>query len=130
MHPVFHLLPNAPRPVAPYSHAVEAGGFVFVTGQLATDADNDDLPLPEGIEAQTAKVMGNLQRVLSSLGLDLSHVVSVRVFLTEFNRDYAAMNALYATYFPADRRPARTTVGVTGLARGGIIEIDMVAARP
>jgi reactive intermediate/imine deaminase len=130
MHPIFHLLPNAPRPVAPYSHAVEAGGFVFVTGQLATDADNDDLPLPEGIEAQTAKVMGNLQRVLSSLGLDLSHVVSVRVFLTEFNRDYAAMNALYATYFPADRRPARTTVGVTGLARGGIIEIDMVAARP
>jgi reactive intermediate/imine deaminase len=130
MHPIFHLLPNAPRPVAPYSHAVEAGGFVFVTGQLATDADDDDLPLPEGIEAQTAKVMGNLQRVLGSLGLDLSHGVSVRIFLTDFNRDYAAMNALYATYFPPDRRPARTTVGVTGLARGGIIEIDMVAVRP
>jgi reactive intermediate/imine deaminase len=130
MNPIFHLLPNAPRPVAPYSHAVEAGNFVFVTGQLATDADNDDLPLPEGIEAQTVKVMGNLQRVLNSLELDLSHVVSVRVFLTEFNRDYAAMNALYASYFPADRRPARTTVGVTGLARGGIIEIDMIAARP
>jgi reactive intermediate/imine deaminase len=130
MQPIFHLLPNAPRPVAPYSHAVEAGGFVFVTGQLATDADNDDLPLPDGIEAQTAKVMGNLQRVLGSLGLDLSHVVSVRIFLTDFNGDYAAMNALYATYFPADRRPARTTVGVTGLARGGIIEIDMVAVRP
>jgi enamine deaminase RidA (YjgF/YER057c/UK114 family) len=67
---------------------------------------------------------------LGSLGLDLSHVVSVRIFLTDFNGDYAAMNALYATYFPADRRPARTTVGVTGLARGGIIEIDMVAVRP
>lgn len=130
MTPIFHLLPDAPEPVAPYSHAVEAGGFAFVTGQLATDPDDDSLPLPEGIEAQTAKVMGNLQRVLRGLGLGLEHVVSVRIFLTDFGRDYAAMNALYASYFPAARRPARTTVGVTQLARGGIIEIDMIAARP
>lgn len=74
--------------------------------------------------------MDNLQRVLRGLGLGLEQVVSVRVFLTAFERDYAAMNSLYASYFPADRRPARTTVGVTHLARGGIIEIDMIAVRP
>ena len=130
MTPLFHLLANAPKPVAPYSHAVEAGGFVFVTGQLATDPDDDDLPLPAGIEAQTAKVMSNLQRVLAGLGLGLEHVLSARVFLTDFERDSAPMNALYASYFPADRRPARTTVGVTGLARGGLVEIDFIAARP
>jgi 2-iminobutanoate/2-iminopropanoate deaminase len=130
MTPFFHLLANAPQPVAPYSHAVEAGGFVFVTGQLATDANDDSLPLPDGIEAQTAKVMDNLQRVLRGLGLGLEHVVSVRIFLTAFERDYAPMNALYARYFPDDRRPARTTVGVNGLARGGLVEIDLIAVRP
>lgn len=130
MTPLFHLLKVAPKPVAPYSHAVEAGGFVFITGQLATDPDNDDLPLPAGIEAQTTKVMLNLSRVLTGLDLGLEHVVAVRVFLTDFERDYADMNALYACYFPDTRRPARTAVGVTGLARGGIIEIDMIAARP
>lgn len=130
MNPIFHLLPGAPKPVAPYSHAVEAGGFVFVTGQLATDPDDDSLPMPEGIEAQTHKVMDNLRRVLTGLGLGLEHVVSGRVFLTAFERDYAAMNAVYACYFAPDRLPARTTVGVNGLARGGLVEIDFVAVRP
>jgi 2-iminobutanoate/2-iminopropanoate deaminase len=127
---LFHLLPDAPKPVAPYSHAVEANGFVFITGQLATDPLDDDLPLPEGIEAQTVKVFDNLQQVLGGIGLGLEHVVSARIFLTDFPRDYAAMNTLYATYFPADRRPARTTVGVTHLARGGLVEIDFIAVRP
>ena len=130
MHPIFHLLPDAPKPVAPYSHAVEAGGFVFVTGQLATDPGDDSLAIPPGIEAQTHKVMDNLIRVLGGCGLSLANVVCVRIFLTDFNGDYAKMNEIYATYFAADKRPARTTVGVTGLARGGIIEIDMIAVRP
>jgi 2-iminobutanoate/2-iminopropanoate deaminase len=130
MHPIFHLLPDAPKPVAPYSHAVEAGGFVFVTGQLATDPGDDSLAIPPGIKAQTHKVMDNLIRVLKGCGLSLANVVCVRIFLTDFNGDYAKMNEIYATYFAADRRPARTTVGVTGLARGGIIEIDMIAIRP
>ncbi len=129
MHPIFHLLPNAPKPVAPYSHAVEAGAFVFVTGQLATDPDDDSLPIPPGIEAQTHKVMDNLIRVLKGCGLTLANVVCVRIFLTDFNGDYAKMNEIYATYFPAARRPARTTVGVTALARGGAVEIDLIAAR-
>jgi 2-iminobutanoate/2-iminopropanoate deaminase len=130
MHPIFHLLPDAPEPVAPYSHAVEAGAFVFITGQLATDPDDDSLPVPPGIEAQTRKVFDNLTRVLKGCGLTLADVVSVRIFLTDFKRDYAAMNDIYATYFAADKRPARTTVGVTALARDGIVEIDMIAVRP
>jgi len=126
---IFHLMANAPRPVAPYSHAVEVDGLVFVTGQLATDPDDDSRPLPDGVEAQTHKVMDNLRRVLEGIGLALANVVCVRIFLTQFARDYAAMNAIYASYFPAERLPARTTVGVTHLARGGIIEIDLVAKR-
>jgi reactive intermediate/imine deaminase len=129
MPPLFHLVAGAPKPVAPYSHATEAGGFVFVTGQLATDPDDDALPLPDGIDAQTTKVMANLRRVLDGLGLGFADVVSARVFLTDFDRDYAAMNARYASYFAAGRLPARTTVGVTRLARGGLVEIDLIAAR-
>jgi reactive intermediate/imine deaminase len=129
MHPIFHLLPDAPKPVAPYSHAVEAGGFVFVTGQLATDPDDDSLPIPPGIEAQTLKVMDNLNRVLMGCGLTFANVVCVRIFLTDFNGDYAKMNEIFSTYFAPERRPARTTVGVTALARGGIVEIDMIAVR-
>ena len=96
MDPIFHLLPDAPKPVTPYSHAVEAGPFIFVTGQLATDPDDDALPLPPGIEAQTRKVMDNLSRVLRGCGLGFSNVVCVRIFLTDFNRDYAAMNAIFS----------------------------------
>ena len=130
MQTIYHLLPDAPKPVAPYSHVVEAGPFLFVTGQLATDPDDDALPIPPGIEAQTHKVMDNLARVLKGCGLSFANVVQVRIFLTDFNADYAKMNDIYATYFAADRRPARTTVGVTALARGGVVEIDMIAMRP
>lgn len=130
MDTIFHLMKDAPKPVAPYSHAVEAGGFVFVTGQLATDPHDDSLPVPDGIEAQTHKVMDNLRCVLAGAGLSFADAVMVRIFLTDFDGDYAAMNAIYASHFAADRLPARTTVGVTGLARGGIVEIDMIARRP
>jgi reactive intermediate/imine deaminase len=130
MHPIFHLLPDAPKPVAPYSHAVEAGPFVFITGQLATDPDDDSRPIPPGIDAQTHKVMDNLMRVLKGCGLGLANVACVRIFLTDFKGDYAKMNAIYETYFSAGKLPARTTVGVTALARDGIIEIDMIALKP
>src|ERR1700750_230422 len=118
MEPIFHLLPDAPKPVAPYSHAVEAGRFVFVTGQLATDPDDDSLSIPPGIEAQTHKVMDNLIRVLKGCRLSLADVGCVRIFLTDVMDDYARMTEICASYFPADKRPARTTVGVTDLARG------------
>ena len=128
--PIFHMLAGAPTPVAPYSHAVEIDGWVLVTGQLPTDPDDDTIALPDGIEAQTHKTMDNLRRVLAGLGLGFEHVLQARVFLTHFQRDYAAMNAVYASYFPEDRRPARTCIGVTGLARDGLVEIDFIAKRP
>ena len=128
--PIFHLVADAPKPVGPYSHVVETDGWLFVTGQLATDPDDDALPVPDGIEAQTHKVFENLKRALAGAAATLEHVVQVRIFLTDFERDYAAMNQIYQTYFPPDRLPARTTVGVTALARGGIIEIDLIAHRP
>jgi reactive intermediate/imine deaminase len=129
MDPIFHLLPDAPAPVTPYSHAVEAGPFVFVTGQLATDPDDDSIPIPEGIEAQTRKVMSNLSRVLKGCGMSFANVVFARIYLTDFNRDYAPMNAIFSSHFTDGRRPGRTTVGVTALARGGIVEIDLIAFR-
>ena len=127
--PSFHLFAAAPQPVAPFSHAVEADGWVALTGQMPTDPDDDSLPLPDGIEAQTRRVMDNLIIVLGELGLGLEHVVQARVYLTEFKAHYAQMNETYASYFPADRRPARTCVGVTALARRALVEIDVVARR-
>lgn len=128
--PTFHLLADAPAPVAPFSHAVECDGWVFVTGQMPTDREDEHKPLPDGVEAQTVRVMENLRIVLAGLGLGLQHVLRVRAYLTHFEQDYAAMNETYARYFPADRLPARTCVGVTGLARGARVEIDMLARRP
>jgi 2-iminobutanoate/2-iminopropanoate deaminase len=126
---LFHMVTGGPTPVAPFSHAVEADGWVFLTGQMPTLPDDDAAPLPEGIEAQTRRVMDNLIIVLRGLGLSLQHVVSVRAYLTQFERDYAPMNDVYRSYFPPDRLPARTCVGVTGLARGASVEIDCVARR-
>ncbi len=127
--PDFHLISNGPRPVAPFSHAVETDGWVILTGQMPTDPDAPDAPLPAGIEAQTSRVMDNLEIILKGIGLDLSHVLQCRCYLTEFERDYAAFNDTYQTYFPVDRRPARTTIGVTALAVGALVEIDCVAKR-
>jgi reactive intermediate/imine deaminase len=128
--PLFHMIAGGPRPVAPFSHAVEADGWVILTGQMPTDPQAPDAALPEGVEAQTRAVMRNLEIVLRGVGLDLSHVVQMRAYLTEFERDYAAFNDTYQSHFPPDRRPARTTVGVTALAVGALVEIDCIARRP
>lgn len=128
--PTFTMVDAAPAPVAPFSHAAEIDGWVFLTGQMPTWPDDPDRALPEGIEAQTARVMDNLIIVLDGVGLSLENVVQVRVFLKEFERDYAAMNATYRSYFTEGRLPARTCVGVTGMAVGALVEIDCVARRP
>jgi enamine deaminase RidA (YjgF/YER057c/UK114 family) len=109
---------------------VEVDGWVILTGQMPTDPAAPDAPLPEGVEAQTVRVMENLAMILKGVGLDLSHVVQMRAYLTEFERDYAAFNETYQSFFPPDRRPARTTVGVTALAVGALVEIDCIARRP
>jgi 2-iminobutanoate/2-iminopropanoate deaminase len=125
----FHMIAGGPKPVAPFSHAVETDGFVFVTGQMP---DTPDAPgkLPVGIEEQTRAVMENLRLVLAGLDLGFEHVVMARIYLTRFRQDYAAVNATYRSYFAPDRLPARTCVGVTGLAYDALIEIDLVCRRP
>jgi len=125
----FLMVSGAPKPVAPYSHATAADGWVFVTGQIPTDPDDDNAPLPEGIEAQTHRVMKNLERVLSGIASGLDRVACARVYLTHFDRDYSAMNAVYQSYFAPGRLPARTCIGVTALARGALVEIDLLAHR-
>ncbi len=127
--PIFHMIAGAPDPVAPFSHAVEADGWVFVTGQMPFAGTSVDEPYPDGIEAQTHQVMKNLQAVLQGCGLTLANVLQVRIYMTRFEQDYAAMNTAYASWFPVGKRPARTCVGVTALAKGALIEIDMVARR-
>jgi 2-iminobutanoate/2-iminopropanoate deaminase len=125
----FLMVPGAPKPVAPYSHATAADGWVFVTGQVATDPDDDNAPLPEGIEEQTQRVIENLRRVLAGIDSGLDQVVFARVYLTHFERDYAAMNAVYQSYFASGHLPARTCIGVTGLACGALVEIDLLARK-
>jgi len=128
--PEFHMIAGGARPVAPYSHAVEAQGWVFLTGQIANDPADDAAPMPPGIEEQTRRVMENLKIVLAGLKLGLEHVVAARVFLTDFKAHYEKMNAVYRGYFAAGRLPARTCIGVTALARDALVEIDFVARRP
>lgn len=126
----FHTLQDGPDRVAPFSHAVSIGPWAFLTGQMPTDPADNSRPLPEGVAAQTRAVMENLKLVLAGIGCDLSQVAMARVFLTEFQRDYAAMNATYAGYWPEGRLPARTCIGVTGLARDALVEIDLLVYRP
>lgn len=125
----FHMIQQAPNPVAPYSHATEADGWVFLTGQMPNWPDDPNKPLPEGIEAQTRRAMDNLLFILNSIELSLENVIQARVFLTEFERDYALMNDVYQSYFPQEQLPARTCVGVTALALNALVEIDFIAKR-
>ena len=128
--PLFHMIPGGPQPVAPFSHAVEQDGWIILTGQMPTDPMAPDAPLPHGIEAQSRRVMENLRVVLMGLGLGLEHVLQCRCYLTEFERDYAAFNSTYESFFEPGRLPARTTIGVTALAVGALVEIDCLARRP
>ena len=127
--PVFHNFSSAPTHVAPFSHAVEFDGWVQLTGQMPTDPIDDTKPPPDGIQAQTRRVMDNLAIILNEMQLGSENVLSTRVFLTNFKRDYEPMNNIYKSYFANNRLPARTCVGVTDLALGALVEIDMVARR-
>lgn len=117
-------LPDLLPPVAPYSHAVRAGDFLFVTGQLAEDPVTGEVKRVS-IEEQTKQVMENLKLVLTHAGTSFDKVVMSRIFITDF-RDYQAVNEIYASYFNKSRLPGRTTVGVMGLAGMGNVEIDLI----
>ena len=119
---------NLPKPVGPYSPGVAFGDLIFVSGQGAIDPATGRLSGPD-VESQTRQCLENVRTILEAAGSDLSCVLRCGVFLLDM-REFDRMNAVYASHFAADGRPARTTVGVTHLARGGIVEIDMIAARP
>ena len=124
-----HMIASGPRPVAPFSHAVEADGWVFVTGQMPTDPAAPDAPLPIGIVAQTTRVMDNLRVVLEGIGLSFADITMARIYLTQFERDYEGLNALWPSFFEPGKLPARTTIGVTALAVGALVEIDLIVRR-
>jgi 2-iminobutanoate/2-iminopropanoate deaminase len=122
-------VPNLPglEPGAyPFSKLVEANGFVFLAGQVGEEPGGHGA-MPGGIEAETRATLDNVGRLLRAVGLDYSDVVRCTVYLLDFT-DFAAMNAVYRTYFPTEP-PARATVGVTALAADFRVEIEVTAAR-
>lgn len=116
-------LPDMPL-VSPYCHAVRAGDFLFVTGQLAQDPQTGTI-VPGPIADQTRQVMENLKRVLDYAGGSFDRVTMARIFLTDI-RFIQTVNETYASFFPPGALPSRTTIGVTGLAGMGDIEIDLI----
>ncbi|MBZ8182266.1 RidA family protein [Oscillatoria salina] len=115
---------NILPPVAPYSHAVKAGDFLFVTGQLPENPETGEI-IKGTIAEQTQLVMENLKRVLTHAGTDFDRVVMARIFVTDF-RYYQTVNEIYASYFQPSKFPSRTTVGIISLAGLGDIEIDLI----
>lgn len=116
--------PDAPAAIGPYSQAIVANGLVFASGQLPLDPASGQL-VEGDIGAMTHQVFANITAVLAAAGSSLAHVVKVTVFLADL-ADFAAMNAVYAEYFPASP-PARSTVQVARLPRDARIEIEVVA---
>lgn len=123
-----HLVDGGPKTVGPFHHAVSAGDFHFITGQMPTLPSDPTRVVDGGIEEQTHRVMENLQLVLAGLDSGFNRVVFARVYLVNF-QDFDRMNEIYTSYFPEGELPARTCIGVTGLAVGALVEVDLVAAR-
>lgn len=115
---------KAPRSIGPFSQAVKANGFVFVSGQVALDPETQQL-IGADVTAQTERALLNVQAVLEAAGSSLGNVVRAGVFLRNLG-DFAAMNAVYGRFFPA-AHPARTTVEVSRLPLDALVEIDVVA---
>ena len=116
---------RAPAAIGPYSQAVRAGGFLFTSGQIPVDPAAGDIPA--GIKAQAQQSLDNIAAILAQAGLDRSAVVKTTVFLKDMN-DFAAMNEVYATFFPSNP-PARSAVQVGKLPRDAMVEIEAIAVR-
>ena len=115
---------KGPKPLGPYSQAIRANGFIFISGQGAIDPATGEL-IEGGIAQQTARVLDNLKAIVEAAGSTLDRAVKVSVFLKDMN-DFAAMNEVYARYFPKNQ-PARTTVEAARLPRDIRVEIDLIA---
>jgi len=116
-----------PPPTAAYSHAVRAGDFLYVTGQLGVDPATNTLATG-GAAEQAEQIMRNLEVVLRGAGTSIERAVMARIYLINFAADYPAVNKVYASYFQEGAYPARTTVGVTNLALSASVEIDLIVA--
>jgi 2-iminobutanoate/2-iminopropanoate deaminase len=125
----FLTIPGAPPPppTAAYSHAVRAGDFLYVTGQLGVDPATNAL-VPGGAAEQAKQIIRNLEVVLRGAGASIERAVMARIYLINFAADYPAVNKVYASCFKEGAYPARTTVGVTNLALGASVEIDLIVA--
>ena len=119
--------PGAPTPRGPYSHAVRAGDFIFVSGQAALDPKTNQFQIGT-VEEETRRTIENIESILTAAGADLGDVVKCSVFLSDI-RDFQAMNGVYEEYF-GKAKPARTTVQATLPAQGIKVEIDCVAYKP
>ena len=115
---------DAPAPIGPYSQAVSANGFLFVSGQIALDPENGTLVM-ENIEAETKQVMKNLEQILIAAGLNFSHVIKSSIFLSKMN-DFPIVNRIYGARFP-ENPPARETIEVSALPKGVNVEISVIA---
>ena len=115
---------NGPQAIGPYSQAIKANGFIFLSGQTALDPATQQL-VSGGIAEQTERVLKNLEAILQAAGSSLDKVVHCSVFLKDMN-DFAAMNAVYGQFFKANP-PARTTVGASRLPKDGLVEINATA---
>ena len=116
---------KAPAAIGPYSQAVEAGGFVYASGQIPIDPATGNIP--EGIEAQAKQALTNVKNLIEAAGLTLDNVVKTSVFIKNM-ADFAKVNEIYATFFTKDY-PARSCVEVSALPKGVLIEVEVVAAR-
>jgi 2-iminobutanoate/2-iminopropanoate deaminase len=116
--------PEAPGAIGPYSQAIKAGGFLFLSGQIPLDPATGQL-VSGGIEPQTRQVFANIRAILTAAGASFDHVVSATVYVADMN-DFAKVNEIYATYFSAPA-PARATVQVARLPKDSLVEIQVIA---
>ena len=127
-----YLVPGAPPPPhgVVYHHATEAAGWLHVTGQLPADPNAPQAPFAPGSEAQAAQAFANVVAIVEAADYALKDAIFVRVYLTDFDRDYDGFNRVYLRFFPdAEAAPSRTTGGVARLGRGALVEIDLVLYR-
>jgi 2-iminobutanoate/2-iminopropanoate deaminase len=115
---------NAPAPIGPYNQAVKAGGFLFISGQIAIVPGSSDLKTND-IREETEQVMNNLKAILTEAGLDFSNVVKTTIFLKDMSL-FSAVNEEYGKFFESDF-PARETVAVKGVPKDVNVEISMIA---
>ena len=119
------LTDKSPKPIGPYSQAIRANGFLYVSGQVALDPKTGEL-VGADVGQQTQRTLENIKGILEAAGSNLHHVVKTTVFLKDMN-DFAAMNEAYAKYFPS-APPARSTVQVARLPKDALVEIEVIAA--